>query len=166
VINASRVLDLMASDFFAAEAEVDKAIAKAPGNPALLQLKAYLLNFRKDYVSAISYLENALRQTPQNAQIAFNLAYCRLQSGDVGGAATSFGRLGNDEAQLLAALCHKWLGQDYKLPAGTFPAARYYAGLPIQSGEAPELVSWLNRYDVPGWGELDDKARLAASNSK
>lgn len=166
-----RILSLMGRDFLAAEGEAESWLERAPGDRAVVLLRAYLLNFRKEHVAAAELLARAAETAPGDAEIGFNLAYCRLQAGDIEGAAAGFASLNGADALLLAWLCGRWRGGSAPAPeigglGGAGLAARWFksaaaAGLRPSLDRAAGLVDWLNRHDVPGWGALDDKARLA-----
>ncbi len=180
-----RIRHLMATDFAAAEQAADRLVAEHPHATDALLLRAYLFNFRKNLPEAIELLKQAQSLAPGDTQIAFNRAYLAQQMGAFGKARELFAALaGTDGNQpdvgLLAALNRLWAGETPQdrlaLAAGTrlspggalvakaisarLGEAVSVAGPPPDTKLATSAVNFLNRYDVPGWGALDDKAEL------
>ena len=189
----TRIRRLMATDFAAAERAADRLVAEHPHDTGALLLRAYLFNFRKDLPEAIELLNQAQHLAPGDAQIAFNRAYLSQQTGAFGKAHELFAALAGEDGNqadvgLLAALNRLWAGgaprDRLALAAGTrlSPGGALVAraisarlgetvlaaGPPPDTTLATGVVNFLNRYDVPGWGILDDKAelwRLAAADA-
>ncbi len=181
----TRIRRLMATDFAAAERAADRLVAEHPHDTGALLLRAYLFNFRKDLPEAIALLDEAQRLAPGDAQIAFNRAYLSQQTGALGKAHELFAALAaadrdQPDVGLLAALNRLWAGKAPQDRLGLSPgtglspgaalvakaiSARLgetavAAGPPPDTKLATSVVNFLNRYDVPGWGILDDKAEL------
>jgi len=188
-----RIRRLMATDFAAAERTAERLVEEHPRDTGVLLLRAYLFNFRKDLPEAIEFLNQAQSLAPGDRQIAFNRAYLSQQTGAFAKAHELFAALAGDDREqldvgLLAALNRLWAGKAPKyrlaLAAGTrlSPGAALVAKAisarlakaaraadPAPDADlATGAVNFLNRYDVPGWGALDDKAelwRLAAKDA-
>lgn len=180
-----RIRRLMATDFAAAERAADGLLAERPHDTGALLLRAYLFNFRKDLPQAIELLNQAQRVAPDDAQIAFNRAYLAQQTGTFDTAHALFEKLAaadrdQPDVGLLAALNRLWAGEPPQdrlalaagtrlSPGGALVAKAISARLGetiSANGPAPDAalatgaINFLNRYDVPGWGLLDDKAEL------
>ena len=88
-----------------AEAVNDAHVAKHPGDPELLTLRAILRQRRHDFLGAKEDLEKVLKKNGSSAQGWVTLATVQLVLGDVAGSRSSCARIVGLTSELSAAAC-------------------------------------------------------------
>ncbi len=62
---------------------ISEALDESPDDANILDTKGWILSQQEDYRQAITYLEQAVENSPENPALKYHLAFCQAKLGEV-----------------------------------------------------------------------------------